>query len=184
MLQEVEKGLLEKGMNTRIVAEMMEDAKQRVLGPDFERSALTEVELFQRCFKVPLAPGKPTDYEGELPNPFGGDPFPAVGHYQIDPTEAGAKTAAVHFTLGLDPLKSRDLILAWMNEVAQRTGKAPPQGLDDLPLKGIDETTDYVLDLASTLPTQVTHVRTTLIKGQKRVDRTLLRVLPPKEKPR
>ena len=86
MLQEVEKGLLEQGLDKRVVAQMMKDSTERVLGPDFERSSLTEVELFHRCYKVPLTPGKPVDYEGELPNPFGGDPFPAVGHYQLDPT--------------------------------------------------------------------------------------------------
>jgi hypothetical protein len=184
MLQEVEKGLLEKGVNTKIVAQVMQDSKERVLGPDFERSALTEVELFHRCFKVPLVPGKATEYEGQLANPFGGDPFPAVGHYQLDTPEKDAKTAAVHFTLALDPQKSRELILAWMNELATRTGKAPPQGLDDLPLKSIDETTDYSIDLANALPAQVAHVRTTVERKHKRIDRTLLRALPLHEKPR
>jgi hypothetical protein len=186
MLQEAEKGLLEQGMNTRVVAEMMKDASERVLGPGFERSALVEVELLHRCLSVPLVPGKKTEYEGELPNPFGGDPFPALGNYTLDAPDAAAKQAAVHFTLAIDPQKTRDLILAWLTEIAKKNGKPPPQGPDDLPLKGLDETTFYLLDLENGLPKNVEHVRTTRIQKHKRIDRTFLRVVqaPAKDKPR
>jgi len=186
MLQEVEKGLLEKGMQTRVVAEMMKDATERVLGPGFEHSSLVEVELMHRCLLLPLVPGKKTEYEGELPNPFGGDPFPALGTCQLDAPDLARKQAAVHFTLAIDPQKTRDLILAWMTELARRSGKPPPQGPDDLPLKGLEETTFCLLDLENCLPRNVEHVRTTRIQKHKRIDRTFLRVLPEpaKDKPR
>lgn len=184
MLQEVEKGLLEKGMDTRLVAQMMKDATERVLGPGFERSSLVEVELFHRCLSLPLVPGKRTEYEGELPNPFGGDPFPALGSYQLDPLDPAGKQASVHFTLGIDPLKTRELVLAWMTEVAKRRGKPAPQSTDELPLKALDESTNYKLDLGSALPSNVEFVRTTRVQTHKRIDRTFLRASPPVVKPR
>jgi hypothetical protein len=193
MLQEVEKGLLEQGLQTPVVAQMMRDMTERVLGPGFERASLVEVELLHRCLSVPLVPGKKTEYEGELPNPFGGDPFPAVGTYQLDAPDIQKKEASVHFTLAVDPVKTRALIEAWMNELAARSGQPPPKAADDLPLKGLGETTDYLLDLGLGLPCNVEHVRTTLVRKHKRIDRTFLRVVPlpakvpappPAEKPR
>ncbi len=185
-LQEVERGLLEQGMDTRVVAEMMRDSTARVLGPDFEHSSLVEVELLHRCFSVPLVPGKKTAIEGELQNPLGGDPFPASGTCQLDPPDSAAQQAAVHFALAIDPDKVRALIQAWMDEEAQRTGKATNKDVGELPLKALDETTYYLLDLKNALPRNVEHVRTALIQKHKRIDRTFLRVvpLPAKDKPR
>lgn len=186
MLPELEKGLLEKGLQTPVVAQMMREMTDRVLGPGFERASLVEVELLHRCFSVPLVPGRKTEYEGELPNPFGGDPFPAVGTYQLDAPDAVKREASVHFTLAVDPVKTRALVEAWMNELAERSGKPPPKGPDELPLKGLGETTFYLLDLANGLPRNVEHVRTTLVQKHKRIDRTFLRVVqaPAKDKPR
>jgi len=185
-LQEVEHGLLEKGMDKRIVAELMRDTTESVLGPEFEHSSLVEVELLHHCFTVPLVPGKKSTFEGELPNPLGGDPFPARGTYQLDPPDSAARQAAAHFTLAIDADKLRALILAWMEEQQKNGGKPPPKDLDELPLKGLEETTAYVLDLQNALPRNVEHVRTTLIRKHKRIDRTFLRALPlpTKDKPR
>jgi hypothetical protein len=186
MLQEVEKGLLEKGVDTHVVAQMMRDSTERVLGPGFERASLVEVELLHRCFSLPLVPGKKSEYDGELPNPFGGDPFPAKGTCEPGAAEPGAKELPVRFVLAIDPQKTRELVMAWMTEIAKRSGKPPPQGPDDLPLKGLGETTQYLLDLETCLPRSVEHERTTKIEKHKRIDRTLLRVLQPPapDKPR
>ncbi len=185
-LQQVERGLLEQGMDTRLVADLMRDSTERVLGPDFEHSSLVEVELFQRCFSMPLVPGKKSSYQGELANPLGGDPFPAVGTCQLDPPDKAAQQASVHLTLAIDPDKVRALIQAWMDEERARGAKPPAKELDELPLKGLDETTYYLLDLKNALPSNVEHVRTTRILKHKRIDRTFLRVvpLPAKDKPR
>jgi hypothetical protein len=185
-LPEVERGLLEQGMDPRVVADMMRDSTQRVLGPDFEHSSLVEVELLHRCFTLPLVPGKKSAFEGELANPLFGDPFPAVGTCQVDPPDTAAQQAAVHFALAIDPDKVRAAIQAWMEEERKRTGRPPGKELDELPLKGLDETTFYLLDLKNGLPRNVEHVRTTRIQKHKRIDRTFLRVvpMPPKEKPR
>jgi len=186
MLQEVEKGLLEKNMETRVVAEMMRDMTARVLGPGFERASLVEVGLLHRCFSVPLVPGKRTDFDGELPNPFGGDPFPALGSFKLDPPDLAKKQASVHFALSVDPARTRELVLAWMTELANRSGQPPPQSADDLPLKGLEESTFYLLDLENALPRNVEHVRTTTIRKHRRIDRTFLRAVQPpaKDKPR
>jgi len=185
-LPEVERALLEQGMDARIVADMMRDSTERVLGPDFEHSALVEVELLHRCFSLPLVPGKKQSFPGELANPLFGDPFPALGTCQVDPPDTAAQQASVHFTLAIDPDKVRAAIQAWMEEERQRSGKPPGKDLDELPLKGLDETTLYLLDLKNCLPRNVEHVRTTRILKHKRIDRTFLRVvqMPPKEKPR
>ena len=185
-LPEVERGLLEQGMDARVVADMMRDSTARVLGPDFEHSALVDVELLHRCFSLPLVPGKKSAFPGELANPLFGDPFPAIGTCQVDATDTAAQQAAVHLSLAIDPEKVRGAIRAWMEEESQRTGRPPGKELDELPLKGLDETTLYLLDLKNGLPRNVEHVRTTRIQKHKRVDRTFLRVvpMPPKEKPR
>jgi len=186
-LQEVERGLLDKGMDKGIVAELMRGTTESVLGPEFEHAALVEVELLHRCFTVPLVPGKKSTFEGELPNPLGGDPFPALGTYQLDPPDTAARQAAAHFTLAIDADKLRTLIQAWIDEEKKNGGKGAPKSLDELPLKRLDETTAYVLDLQNALPRNVEHVRTTLIRKHKRIDRTFLRALPmpvKSEKPR
>jgi hypothetical protein len=178
MLQELERGLLDKGLDKRVVEELLRDSTERVLGPALEHSSLAEVELLHRCFTRPLVPGKQTAYEGELPNPLGGDPFPARGTCQLDLPDTAAQQAAVHFTLAIDPDKVRALILAWMEDERQRGGKAPPKDLDELPLKGLDETSTYLLDLRNALPAHVEDVRTTRIRKHKLIERTFLRAVP------
>ena len=185
-LPEVERALLDQGMDPHVVADMMRDSTQRVLGPDFEHSSLVEVELLHRCFTLPLVPGKKSSFEGELANPLFGDPFPAVGTCQVDAPDTAAGQVAVHLSLAIDPEKVRAAIQAWMEEERQRNGGPPSKDLGDLPLKELDETTLYLLDLKNGLPRNVEHVRTTRILKHKRIDRTFLRVVPsvPKEKPR
>ena len=186
VLPEVEKGLLGRGLATQVVAGMMREATARVLGPGFERSALVEVDLLHRCFALPLVPGKKTEYEGELPNPFGGDPFPALGSYTLEAPDLARQRASVNFRLAVDPQRTRELIQAWMKELALQNGQPLPKEPEDLPLKGLEETTAYVLDLQNGLPSWVENVRTTIVRQKKRIDRLSLRVVPspPKEKPR
>lgn len=187
MLSEVEKGLLQKGMETHAVAELMQQSAARVLGPDFQRLALSDVELYQRCQTLELRPaklGSRVEIESELENPFGGDPFPARGWFVLESLDTGAQRAVVSASLALDPVKSRDLILAWLTDLAKQSGQPPPQGPDDLPLKELGETSRFELDLASCTPSRVEHVRTLVIRSKKRVDRTeLRRVDPQAQKP-
>lgn len=186
MLEEIEKGLLQKGMETHAVAELMKQTAARVLGPDFQRLALSDVELYQRCQTLELAPtklGARTEIESELENPFGGDPFPARGWYVLEALDRGSRRAVVNAALTLDPVKSRDLILAWLTEMARQSGQPPPQGPDDLPLKELGEKSRFELDLESCVPVRIEHVRTVVIRTRKRVDRTELRRVEPPAKP-
>src|SRR5689334_4111139 len=73
VLPQVEKGLIEKGMDERLVAQIMKEAAARVLGPGFEALAVSDVELLHRCFEQTLVPGRKSAFEGQLPNPLGGD---------------------------------------------------------------------------------------------------------------
>ena len=175
MLQEVEQGLLEKGLEREVVARLMASSAQRVVGPDFERTSLLEVGLFHRCAGFAFVPGEKVEVENVLANPLGGDPLPAKGWYRLE--LADGSTARVRFELVLDAEKALALILAWWNEVAERNGEPPRQAPEELPLKDLSEETSFVLDLASGLPRSVEHVRTSRIDQRKRVDRTLLRLV-------
>ncbi len=178
MLADIEKGLLQKGMDARTVAQLRKQTAERVLGPDFQHLALSDVEIYQRCQTLELRPAKlgaRTTIESELDNPLGGDPFPAQGWYLLESLDPAAKRAVVSAELTLDAVQARERVLAWLTEVAKQNGQPPPQGPDDLPLKELRETSRYELDLATALPVLVEHVRTSVIRAHKRVDRTELR---------
>ncbi|MBK7644458.1 MAG: hypothetical protein IPJ19_15680 [Planctomycetes bacterium] len=184
MLQELEKGLVEKGTDQRVIDAVIADATKRVLGPDFDKAALAEIVMFENYRSEPLIPGKKIEREDRLPNPIGGDPFPALGTWEVEPLDPAKHEVTLHYNVKIDPQKTRELIHAWLTEVAKQAGKEPPKDTDELPLKGLDENTTYVIDTDTGLPIRVEHVRTTLIKKHRRIDRLFLRaVTTPAQKP-
>ncbi|MCI0702488.1 MAG: hypothetical protein L0241_15500 [Planctomycetia bacterium] len=115
------------------------------------------VLLFAPLGKM-LDAAKPTIYEDELPNPFGGDPFPTKGEIALKSVNKNAGTALVTFKQTPDPKEVTGILRKSLDELAKKMGKTPP---DSLPEFKLEDALEYEVDLKTGWVKSVTHTRTT-----------------------
>ncbi len=132
--------------------------------------------LFTRSPQVFLAPlgmeytvGRPREYEDRLPNPFGGEPFPARASFTLEKVDAASDTALVTWRQEIDPVAGASILEKTLKDLAARLGKPVPPGkiLDQVNIK--DEAS-FTLHLSSGWPQRLSHTRTTIVAGVSQED--------------
>ncbi|MCI0341034.1 MAG: hypothetical protein L0216_07745 [Planctomycetales bacterium] len=125
--------------------------------------------------------GEKRDYEDQLPNPFGGEPFPSRAWFRMNEVRDEGREAVIEWRQTLDPEKSREILLATFKAMAEKMG-TPLPAEKDLPSLSVEDQGLFVMEVATGWPRSVRHERTTLSGVQKRVDRTVFARLPPETK--
>ena len=102
--------LLDAGLGATEIAEM-----EALISPMFasqeqvEAYAMESIQLYHLVYGwEPLEKGSPIIYDSELPNPFGGEPFPAFGELALIDGDSDEGTALIHSTQSLTIRNSRD----------------------------------------------------------------------------
>lgn len=130
-------------------------ATKETLEAALTRQPLLILKPFGKSYEL----GTPIEYEDELPNPFGGDPFPAKGVCVIK-FDKDKGIAHVTFKQAPDPKDVTRIVQKWADDVAKKTGTPAP---DELPEIKVNDTAEYVVDVTAGWINSVKHTRATTI---------------------
>lgn len=134
-----------------------------------ETYVLNNVQLLFALYGKELSEGEPLEYEDELPNPFGGDPFPATGSFELTNYDADSHSASVTWTQTLDPERARQIMTESMKRLAEAAGRNVPEG--ELPTRyDIRDHAEFEFDTQLGLITRLKHQRTGTVDEQTRID--------------
>jgi hypothetical protein len=109
------------------------------------------------------------EYEDELPNPFGGDPFPTRAYFLLEDVSSAGDTATIVWNQQFDQTKAREVLLTTFREMAERMGTKPPKA-DELPEFSIVDEARFLYDRNYGVPRTVSWTRTVCSGDQRRID--------------
>lgn len=161
---------------------LLKQTFETVTGPNMEALTLKEARLYFRFAGMELELDKKVEFETELANPLGGDPYPAKGWFTASAIPDQATELLIECGAQIDADKARQLLLDSLSEMAREAGKAPPTP-DQLPKIEVEERSTYFIDRRSGLPRFVEHTRKSTTGPRTRTDLTSIRLLPPPAKP-
>lgn len=161
---------------------LLKQTFETVTGPNMEALTLKEARLYFRFAGMELELDKKVEFETELANPLGGDPYPAKGWFTASAIPDQATELLIECGAQIDADKARQLLLDSLSEMAREAGKSPPTP-DQLPKIEVEERSTYFIDRRSGLPRFVEHTRKSTTGPRTRTDLTSIRLLPPPAKP-
>jgi|688.fasta_scaffold00702_17 hypothetical protein len=161
---------------------LLKQTFETVTGPNMEALTLKEAQLFLRFAGMELELDKKVEFETELPNPLGGDPYPAKGWFSASAIPDQPAELLVECGSSIDAERARQLMLESLSELAEQTGKPAPKP-EQLPKIEVEDRSTYFIDRRSGLPRLVENTRTSTTGSRTRIDRTSIRWLPPAAKP-
>jgi hypothetical protein len=144
-------------------------AAARLKGRGMQDAWLQLATRFYMPSGAALVLGDKRTYEDQLPNPFGGDPLPAVASLVLREVSKDKHDATVEWRSSLDPLKSGPILEASMRAYARKLGQELPEG-KPVTFDAIEDAATYVYDLATGIPRKVVITRTTVMAGTRRID--------------
>jgi hypothetical protein len=122
-----------------------------------ERAFASQSSLLFLPFGREYDLGTPVAFEGELPNPYGGDEaLPAQGEFTLKSMSAQDGVAVIVFKQSLDPKEAPRALRKWLDESAKQAGKPAPREAPELQ---IDEVTEYEFDATTGWVRSVTRTR-------------------------
>lgn len=105
-----------------------------------------------------LVPGKAVEYDDELPSPFGTEPLPTTGRFEITRVDARAQTATIAWSQTFDPEEATAAIRQGVERLAQRLGQSPGEAkLNDV--FEIRDSAECEVDMKTGWPTSVEQMR-------------------------
>ena len=126
-------------------------ATKETIEATFTRQPMLILKPFGKSYEL----GTPFEYEDELPNPLGGDPFPAKGVCVVK-FDKDKGIAHISFKQTPDPKDVTRYVQKFVEDLAKKTGVPAP---DELPEVKVNDATDYVVDVNAGWITSVKHTR-------------------------
>jgi hypothetical protein len=180
---EVQRGIAEASeLVMRNVPAPERDSVGKALGLVFESRdraeplLLKEPTLFLAAVGRAYTKGKPFEYDDLIPNPFGGDPFPAKGSFSL--ISLDQEDVAIAFRQTLDPEKTGVILLDAMKRMAERMGRPVPTTIPAGQDFEINDSADFIIDVATGWPRSMSHRREVKAQGQTRVDSLKIETIP------
>lgn len=110
-----------------------------------------------------------TEFDYQLPTPFGEGVIPAKLVVKVTDLDRAAGRVTVTMNTKMDPKKAAKAMLALMQTMARKMGKPAPTERD-VPEMDVRDVSTYVVDLKTNLPLSAEHTRTAAVGRNKRVD--------------
>ena len=141
-----------------------------------EMFALKEPSVFYAASGGSYRLATPQTYEGNLPNPLGGRPFPSKGYFLLREVKPEGDRAVIEGRLSIDPGEATAIIRESMTAMLQRMGRPPPSE-QDLPPIQMEDLAHYLFDTRTGWPLSVSYERNIAIGPDRRVERLTIRVV-------
>jgi hypothetical protein len=160
-VDEETRGLLRRQMGSMCAS------KQQV-----EMSCTREIQFLFATLGLTHDRASPVEYDVILPNPLGGDPFPARATYALKELAGGR--ARVVFDQTIPPDEARRILEKTLEDLARRLGRELPEG--EFPDSiAIDDHGEFWVDTGTGWLRSVSWKRTSKIGDQARIDTVEIR---------
>ena len=114
---------------------------------------------------------KPYEYEDRLPNPLGGEPFPARAMITLTAFNEQSKQAALTWSHQADPQQAARIIQSMIKDLASKRGKSVPDGTVAQPI-AIDDTAEIMVDVRTGWITTLSRKQSIQLGTRIQTDRT------------
>jgi hypothetical protein len=127
-----------------------------------DQFATREPQLFFMVMGVEFDSAAPNEMDSELPNPFGGKPFPSRARIALKELDKETGLARVTFQQTVEPAEARRIMEQSLREMAKQVGKPAPDGplFKDF---AIEDRADFVIDTSTGWIRSLTHTRTSRV---------------------
>jgi hypothetical protein len=129
------------------------------------QSAIKEPQVFFMGSGGEMIVGQPIAYEDQLPNAYGGEPFPSKASFTLTKADDATQQLHIEWKQELDPVKTIQILKTTLEK---RFGREIPDA--QLPKYSITDKAGFVVERASAWPVKVTHSRRIVSGPAKRVD--------------
>ncbi|MCO5206216.1 MAG: hypothetical protein M9928_14370 [Anaerolineae bacterium] len=153
--------LRDAGLSEAEIAEM-----EALISPMFasqeqvEAFAMESIQLYHLAYGwSPLEQGSPIIYDSQLPNPFGGEPFPALGELALINGDFGEGVVLLHWKQSVDPQFVRQIMMQTLVDMAMWMGNDPPTESDLPDPFVVEDYAEIVFDVESSWNRSLYYVR-------------------------
>ncbi len=153
----------------RSMVESMLATKEQI-----EQLCTREAELFFLPFGKKLASGQPLDYEVNLPNPFGGEPLPGRGRFDLKTYDKSSGQAVITRTQTISPEAMKRFLEDLVKKATEQLGQPPATATMPKTIT-IEDSSEIVINVPSGWIESVTLTRTTKVDGAVQIERQELR---------
>lgn len=117
-----------------------------------------EPQLFFMVMGAEFDGDTPNEMDSELPNPFGGEPFPSRARVALKGIDKEAGLARVTFQQTVEPNAARRIMERSLRDMAKRLGKPAPDGplVKDLV---IEDSAEFAIEISTGWIQSLTHTR-------------------------
>ena len=129
---------------------------------------------------LPLS--KPLEAEVQLPNPFGGEPFPGRSRVVVTSVEKKGHRAVVASSMKLDPERMPKILEQITKDMGLNLGVPSPEGFS-IKNVAVDFMAEYDFDLVSGWPNSLTLRKVSKIEGMSQEETTTMKRLPEAKPP-
>lgn len=168
-----ERAGVEKDRLAKVEVELkgMFETKERA-----KRAWMKEIGLYFLPLGLSIDRSKPVAFDDELPNLFGGDPFPTKAEFGLKAYDKASGRAIITWKQTPDPEKFRTVLEKTLKDTVKRAGGQP---IPEAAFRTLtfEDTAEFTVDVPTGWVHHVTHTRTFKADGVTQEDRTVIKLL-------
>ena len=136
-----------------------------------ERLCTRDAQMYFLALGRAYGSEQPYEYEDRLPNPLGGEPFPARAKITLTAFDEQAKQATLTWSHTADPQQATRIVQSMIKDLASKRGKSTPDGTVAQPI-AIDDTADITVDVRTGWITTLSRKQSIQLGTRVQTDRT------------
>jgi hypothetical protein len=148
------------GMDAATVEKIIGQAKAMLeTREQIEQFCFKEAHIFFAVLGDTYTPGKPGEYQDELPNPLGGEPFPTRVTRTLKGFDKATGRAVIALKQSIDPKAAARIMDKTLKDLAAKLGKPAPGG-EAMREFRIADAAEFTIDAGTGWIIHLTHTRT------------------------
>lgn len=133
-----------------------------------EQTLIKDIQLYHSPFGGEYILNEKLEFEGELPNIFGGEPFTGIFYVELSELEPEKHYCKLEILQILDPVKSAELLAEILQKLVSVTGNTLDD--NDVPKLDIKDNSEYEVDLYTGWLTRAYNKRVVIVDKNRQVE--------------
>ena len=136
-----------------------------------ERLCTRDAQMYFLALGRAYGSEQPYEYEDRLPNPLGGEAFPAHAKILLTALDEQAKQATLTWSHTADPQQATRIVQSMIKDLASKRGKSTPDGIIAQPI-AIDDTAEITVNVRTGWITTLTRKQSIQLGTRVQTDKT------------